>query len=107
MRSRPLWMALLVTIGLASVGWAAPQETAAAAQAGQGNHLVTFKGVLKDADGKARPGAAAVTFTLYAAQEGGDALWQESQVVQADVNKGNRQIGHGINRVLLPFNPAG
>ncbi len=34
-------------------------------------------------------------------------ITKNARVVQADVNKGNRQIGHGINRVLLPFNPAG
>ena len=34
-------------------------------------------------------------------------ITKNARVVQADVNKGNRQIAHGINRVLLPFNPAG
>lgn len=34
-------------------------------------------------------------------------LTKNAKVVQANINKGNRQIAHGINGVLLPFNPAG
>lgn len=34
-------------------------------------------------------------------------ITKNARVVAPDVNKGNRQIGHGINRVLLPMNPAG
>ena len=32
---------------------------------------------------------------------------KNARVVQVDINKGNRQIAHGINQVLLPINPAG
>ncbi len=32
---------------------------------------------------------------------------KNAKVVQVDINKGNRQIAHGINQVLLPINPAG
>ena len=35
------------------------------------------------------------------------AVTKNARVVQVDINKGNRQIAHGINQVLLPINPAG
>ncbi|MFN8184601.1 MAG: fasciclin domain-containing protein [Candidatus Nanopelagicales bacterium] len=37
----------------------------------------------------------------------GASVTKNAKVVQADINKGNRQIAHGINQVLLPANPAG
>jgi hypothetical protein len=48
--------------------------------------LVQFSGVLKD--GSARPvsGGASVTFAIYAEQEGGAAIWSETQNVLADAN---------------------
>jgi uncharacterized surface protein with fasciclin (FAS1) repeats len=30
---------------------------------------------------------------------------KNAKVVQVDINKGNRQIAHGINQVLLPITP--
>jgi hypothetical protein len=41
--------------------------------------LVPATGVVRDASGQPRVGAAAVTFAIYAEQEGGDALWSETQ----------------------------
>ena len=35
------------------------------------------------------------------------AVTKNARVVQVDINKGNRQIAHGINQVLLPITPAG
>ena len=48
--------------------------------------LVQFSGSLPA--GEARPGAVSVTFAIYAEQDGGAALWSETQNVLAD------QAGH-------------
>ena len=46
--------------------------------------LIRYDGFLRDASGKAVSGAVNVSFSLYAAQEGGSPLWWETQTVQAD-----------------------
>ncbi|HEY0704234.1 MAG TPA: hypothetical protein VGD60_15795 [Candidatus Acidoferrales bacterium] len=46
--------------------------------------LVQFTGTLKDAAGRPVSGAASVTFAVYAEQDGGTALWSETQNVIAD-----------------------
>jgi hypothetical protein len=46
--------------------------------------LVKFSGTAKDLDGKPLSGALGVTFSLYKDQQGGSALWIETQNVQAD-----------------------
>ena len=52
---------------------------------GAGLHrLITFNGTLKNANGEPVFGIFGMTFSLYAAQEGGDPLWRESQTVQTD-----------------------
>ncbi len=48
--------------------------------------LVQFSGVLKDAASRPVSGVTSVTFAVYADQEGGEALWTETQNVQADAN---------------------
>jgi hypothetical protein len=48
--------------------------------------LVHFSGVLKDAASRPYAGVASVTFAIYAEQEGGTALWSETQNVLADSN---------------------
>ncbi|MBI2820287.1 MAG: hypothetical protein HYX73_09935, partial [Acidobacteria bacterium] len=45
---------------------------------------VRFSGVLEDATGQPLTGVQGVTFGLYAEQQGGAALWLESQTVEAD-----------------------
>lgn len=47
--------------------------------------LVPATGVVLDAAGQARVGSAAVTFTIYAEQEGGEPLWSETQTLELDV----------------------
>ncbi len=47
-------------------------------------HLVQFSGVLKDAAARPVAGVVSVTFAIYAEQEGGAALWSETQNVMAD-----------------------
>jgi hypothetical protein len=46
--------------------------------------LIKFSGVLKDRKGEPKSGAAGVTFAIYAEQEGGAALWMETQNVTLD-----------------------
>jgi hypothetical protein len=49
-------------------------------------HLVQFSGALKDAATRPIAGVNSVTFAIYADQEGGAALWSETQNVLADAN---------------------
>jgi len=46
--------------------------------------LVKFAGTLKDEQGKARTEVVGVTFAVYKEQEGGAALWLETQNVELD-----------------------
>jgi hypothetical protein len=46
--------------------------------------LVPATGVVRDAAGSLRNGPALVTFAIYAAPEGGDALWRETQSLTLD-----------------------
>ena len=48
--------------------------------------LVQFNGTLKDASARPVSGVASVTFAIYAEQDGGAALWAETQNVLADAN---------------------
>ena len=47
-------------------------------------HLMRYAGVLQESAGQPRPSLAGVTFSLYEEQEGGAALWIETQNVQVD-----------------------
>ena len=53
--------------------------------------LVNVSGVLTDGSGRPLTGTVAVTFSLYAEQTGGVALWLESQNVQPD-NTGRYKV---------------
>ena len=46
--------------------------------------LIRYAGVTRDLNGTPLSGAVGVTFSLYAEQTGGAALWMETQNVQAD-----------------------
>ena len=46
--------------------------------------LIKFSGMLKDGKGEPKSGAAGVTFAIYAEQEGGAALWMETQNLTLD-----------------------
>lgn len=46
--------------------------------------LIRYAGVARDENGKALTGMTGITFSLYAEQGGGAALWMETQNVQAD-----------------------
>jgi hypothetical protein len=46
--------------------------------------LVRFDGVVKDRLGRPQSGTVALTFSIYELQEGGTALWMETQTAQLD-----------------------
>ncbi len=46
--------------------------------------LIRYSGVVKDQLGKARNGMVGITFAIYKEQEGGAALWLETQNVELD-----------------------
>jgi hypothetical protein len=58
--------------------------TGKAGHEGQVPRLIKFSGLLKDRKGEAKSGAAGVTFAIYAEQEGGAALWMETQNLTLD-----------------------
>ncbi len=55
--------------------------------------LMKFRGLLMNPAGKPVSGPVDVTFTLYSQEAGGNALWYETQTVEADA--------HGRYTVLL------
>jgi hypothetical protein len=96
--ARYLGITLLLAFGLGVPGVRAQQPVAAEPQAPSGTvqaprevvpplpvpRLVKFAGVLKDELGKPRTGVVGVTFAIYKEQEGGAALWLETQNVELD-----------------------
>ena len=62
--------------------WAQAEETAQ--QKAVAANVIRFSGVLRDGSGKQPVSASAVTFTLYADQDGTQPLWSETQPVRAD-----------------------
>jgi hypothetical protein len=84
-------IALLALLGLSAITAqpARPQtpETAPALVMQQSvPRLVQFAGTLKDAWARPVSGVASVTFAIYAEQDGGTALWSETQNVMAESN---------------------
>ena len=78
-------ISLALVVAMASFAWSAPQETVGAASAETpSSRLITYAGVLKDGEGRARPGGVTLVFSLYAQQDGREALWRERQTVAAD-----------------------
>ncbi len=73
-----------VVAGPVQSGSAGTQGTAtpAAAQNPGVPRLVRFSGVLKSSDGKIPSGNITMTFSLYEEQEGGNALWTETEPVE-------------------------
>jgi hypothetical protein len=84
--------AVAIAFVAVAVAPACAQSTdARVAEAGPGvgesvPRLVQFNGTLKDAAARPLSGAASVTFAIYAEQDGGPALWTETQNVLADSN---------------------
>src|SRR6266481_2587972 len=93
-----LGITLLWTLCFGVPGMRAQQPVAAEPQAPSGTvqaprevvpplpvpRLVKFAGTMKDELGKARTGVVGVTFAIYKEQEGGAALWLETQNVELD-----------------------
>ncbi len=107
MRGREIraWVGVVCLIWVCGVpGWA--QNVPPAATAVQTNahavvpHLIKFSGTLQNLAGKPLTGPVDVTFSLYAEEAGGNALWFETQTVQAD------SLGR-YNVLLGAMTPAG
>jgi hypothetical protein len=91
-------MGLLFSLGFGVAGTQAQQPVAAEPQASSQTvqtprelvpalpvpRLVKFTGTLKDEQGKARTGVVGMTFAIYKDQEGGAALWLETQNAELD-----------------------
>ena len=60
---------------------------------------VRFQGSIKDQNGRAIAGVAGVTFALYQDEQGGTALWMETQNVQADAT-GRYSVSLGASKPL-------
>jgi len=78
-----VWLFLSVLL-LGSGVWLWAQQTASAAGDATVPTLVQFSGVLTNSNGKPLTGLTGVTFSLFAAPEGGAPLWLETQNVQPD-----------------------
>jgi hypothetical protein len=62
--------------------------------------LMKLSGALHDASGKPLTGPLDVTFSLYSTESGGDAIWYETQSLQAD------DLGP-YSALLAPCTPTG
>jgi len=96
--ARYLGIAFLLALGLGVLRVQAQQPVSAEPQAPSGTvqaprevvpalpvpRLVKFAGTMKDELGKSRTGVVGVTFAIYKEQEGGAALWLETQNVELD-----------------------
>ena len=54
--------------------------------------LVEFRDILRDAEGKPRPGVFSVTFALYSQPEGENPGWAETRAVKVRVEGGYRLL---------------
>ncbi|HET7442268.1 MAG TPA: hypothetical protein VFJ47_13270, partial [Terriglobales bacterium] len=75
-----------VGLTLLLLGVLAQAQDAASAQAGNATvpRMVKFSGTATNAQGKAINGIAGITFSIYKDQQGGAALWMETQNVNLD-----------------------
>jgi hypothetical protein len=104
--SQLVFVAVLISAASGLAARAQTPESALAAPGTSVPRLVQFAGVLKDAGARPVAGVASVTFAIYAEQDGGTALWSETQNVTADatghysVTLGN-STGGGIPEELF------
>lgn len=82
---------LFSTMGMARQ----PAPTATAQEVTVPN-LIKLAGALKDPDGLPRIGMVEIKFGLYTSKEGGDPLWNETQLVQTDA-EGNYSVYLGAS----------
>ena len=86
-RLQTLAVLLLVTMAVFAQGQSGTEPIVPA--------FVKYAGVLADGSGRPIEGAVEVTFSLYKEQQGGAALWMESQKVEAD-SGGNYTVALGL-----------
>src|SRR3984957_19057925 len=82
-------IALTLLVNLSGLGLAArpvSSQQYAATERETVPRLLQFTGALKDASSRPLTGPVSVTFALYSDQDGGTALWYETQNVLADAN---------------------
>lgn len=91
MKRASIVLFMIVLFCFSSVSGQQPQKAASAV--GIVPRLVRFAGSVKDGGGTPQTGVAGITFSLYTEEEGGAALWMETQNVQLDAS--------GHYRVLL------
>jgi hypothetical protein len=100
MRTRPMFLFALFVILCFAATLPAQQNQASPpasnATASPVPRLIKFNGTLLDAQGQPMKGPVGVTFSLYAQQSGGAALWMETQNVETD-SKGNYTVLLGVN----------
>jgi trimeric autotransporter adhesin len=79
---------ILVLVGATLLGSGAAHAQSGKADAVEATvpRLVQFNGTLKDVAARPVSGVASATFAIYAEQDGGTALWSETQNVLADAN---------------------
>ena len=82
--NRMKWCLLIGIACLLFVGVAQAQEPVSTTPSLSTPRWVQFSGVLKDSGGQPLTGLQGLTFALYGAQEGGSALWLETQNVALD-----------------------
>jgi len=80
------FVVFFLLLGCVSLVWAqsAPPAPPTESPSATVPHLVKFSGTVNDAEGKPRAGVTGITFALYKDQQGGAALWLETQNVAAD-----------------------
>ncbi len=88
------------TMLFSAILFAQAQGPAAQAAGSTVPRLVSYSGVIKDANGKPVTGPVSLTFSLFAEQDGGSPLWSETQVAETDA-QGNYTVHLGST------NPAG
>jgi hypothetical protein len=75
-----------LVISLVMMTCTLPLLAQAASNDGVVPRVVNFSGKVADAQGKAVAGVTGITFAIYKDQEGGAAIWMETQNVQPDKN---------------------
>ena len=69
--------------------------------------LIQFNATLKDSTARPVSGVASVTFAIYAEQDGGTALWSETQNVLADANGHYNVLLGAATSTAFPRNYSG
>ncbi len=93
---RKLTLAVLCILAILCGVSSAQSQSAnvASLKSSAGPNQVRFQGLVRDQNGKVLSGVAGITFALYQDEQGGGALWMETQNVQVAGQKEQ-------NRVLL------